>query len=267
MVSFVILTWNSEKFIAACLDALTALRPFPFECIVVDNGSSDGTLAILDAYTEKMPELKTIRLEKNTGTTVSRNKGIAAVSEDSEYICILDSDAFITREALEKMIAALETDPANGICGPYMENLQGLPQLTAKKIPTAVLKFCKAFPVKAVQQIGVRMEEYDFPEKTRAYPVGYLISACWLLRRKMIGAIGPLDEKIFYSPEDVEYCVRAWQNGWRVLYVPDAKIIHAVQRISKKKLFSRHNWEHVKGLVYFFRKYHLFFSTKQIKVN
>lgn len=267
MVSFVILTWNSEKYIGRCLDQLIDLRPFPFEVIVVDNGSADGTGQLLDTYEKQMPELKTIRLDRNLGTTVSRNKGLALVSREADYACILDSDAFITKEALDEMTAVMESDPRIGICGPYMENLDGIPQLTAKKIPTAILKFCKAFPMKKIQEIGVRMEQYDFSSGERIYPAGYLISACWLLRRKMIDEIGPLDEKIFYSPEDVEYCVRAWQKGWRVVYCPKAGIIHAVQRISKKKLLSRHNWEHLKALVYFFSKYGLFFSTDHIPVK
>ena len=138
------------------------------------------------------------------------------------------------------------------------------PPDTAKKIPTVMLKIKKAVPIRSIQKKGEEQERYDFSEEIRSYPVGYLISACWMMPRNLIKKIGPLDEKIFYSPEDVEYCVRAWKMGYRVLYCPNAHIIHATQRISKKKLISRHNWEHIKGLVYFFRKYKLFGNSGKI---
>ena len=88
-----------------------------------------------------------------------------------------------------------------------------------------------------------------------------------MFRRDLPESIGLLDEKIFYSPEDVEYCVRAWKKGLRVIYCPEAHIIHATQRISKKKLISKHNWEHLKGLIYFFGKYSLFWNSDKIKIN
>ena len=265
-ISFVILTWNSEKVIPACLESIASLNAPDSEVILVDNGSSDSTRALADAFASSHPEmtLRKIWLEKNYGTTVSRNLGIREADKKSEYICILDSDTVINREAMEELICRLNDDPLNAVAGPAMVNSAGEEQVTAKKIPTAVMKFCKAFPVRAVQRIGERKEKYDFSDGKSSYPAGYLISACWMMRKSLMEKIGPLDEKIFYSPEDVEYCVRTWKKGFRVIYCPNALIVHATQRISKKKLISRHNWEHVKGLFYFFAKYGLFFSTDKI---
>lgn len=265
-ISFVILTWNSAGVIGACLDSIAKSDLPGCEIILVDNGSSDDTHAIVSSFTDDHRDIpvREIRLNKNYGTTVSRNQGIAAVSEDAEFVCILDSDTVINRQAMKELTEVLEADERGGIAGPHMVNAVGEEQITAKKIPTAFLKLCKAFPLKAVQRIGERNERYEFSGGKRSYPVGYLISACWMIPRKVIEVLGPLDEKIFYSPEDVEYCVRAWEKGYRVLYCPNAGIVHATQRISKKKLLSRHNWEHIKGLVYFFGKYHLFTSSERI---
>ena len=265
-ISFVILTWNSGNVILPCLESISEIHEQKYEIILIDNGSSDQTADLVSRFAEQHPDmdLRKIDLEKNYGTTISRNIGIKNVSEDSNYICILDSDTVINQEAVSELIGILKENPRNGITGPHMVNLEGIEQITAKHIPTAYLKLCKAFPVRAIQKIGEDMESYQFDGKKRSYPVGYLISACWMMKRGMIDKAGLLDEKIFYSPEDVEYCVRAWNTGFRVLYCPNAKIIHATQRISKKKLISRHNWEHLKGLIYFFRKYGLFFSAKRI---
>lgn len=265
-ISFIILTWNSGNVIAPCLESIASIKNTEYEIITVDNGSTDETCQIIDSFTSLHPNitLKTIRLERNYGTTVSRNIGIRSVSKDTDYICILDSDTVINEDAVRELIRALDLDEKNAIAGPSMVNLEGEDLVSAKKIPTAFIKFCKAFPVSRIQQIGEDKEKYDFNTGEDVYPVGYLISACWMIKRKLMNDIGMLDEKIFYSPEDVEYCVRTWKKGYRVIYCPKAKIIHATQRISKKKLISRHNWEHIKGLFYFFRKYNLFFSNEQI---
>ena len=265
-ISFVILTWNSEKVISACLESIASVKEPEIEVILVDNGSADSTRDLVRSFMKAHPEIpvKTLWLEKNYGTTVSRNMGVREADRKSRYICILDSDTVIDQAAMAELTAVLGEDPRNAIAGPSMVNLSGEPQVTAKKIPTACLKFCKAFPRRAVQKIGENREKYDFSGGQRSYPVGYLISACWMIRKELMEEIGPLDEKIFYSPEDVEYCVRAWTQGCRVVYCPNARIIHATQRISKKKLISRHNWEHLKGLIYFFAKYGLFLSSDKI---
>lgn len=265
-ISFVILTWNSEKVIVPCLESILTLTDQEFEIILVDNGSKDKTLENIKTFLSENPgiKLKTIQLEKNFGTTVSRNLGIQKISEDTNFVCILDSDTVINQEAMTELISVLKENEKNAIAGPHMVNLAGEEQVTAKKIPTAMLKIKKAIPVRSIQKMGEKQERYDFTGGKRSYPAGYLISACWMIQRELLEKIGTLDENIFYSPEDVEYCVRAWENGYRVLYCPNAHIIHATQRISKKKLFSKHNWEHTKGLIYFFRKYNLFGNSDKI---
>ncbi len=265
-ISFVILTWNSEKVITPCLKSILNSGISNYEIILVDNGSGDNTRQLISEFAEQNPEveIETVLLEKNYGTTVSRNLGIQKAAEECGYVCILDSDTVINREAMTELVAVLDEDPQNAITGPSMVNLAGEQQVTAKKIPTAFLKLCKAIPVRFIQKIGERQEKYDFSDGKRSYPVGYLISACWMIKKDLLEKIGPLDEKIFYSPEDVEYCVRTWQKGYRVIYCKNAQIIHATQRISKKKLISRHNWEHIKGLCYFFSKYGLFFNSDRI---
>ena len=265
-IAFVILTWNSEKVIGACLESVSGVHDQSYEIILVDNGSTDGTMEVVDAFLSSHPDIfmKKVLLEKNYGTTVSRNLGFEEISDDANFICVLDSDTIINQSAVNELISELKSDQKNAIAGPHMVNLENVEQVTAKHIPTAWLKFCKAFPLRSVQKIGEKQEKYDFSDGQRSYPVGYLISACWMIKRSAMEKLGKLDEKIFYSPEDVEYCVRAWNMGMRVIYCPNAQIIHATQRISKKKMLSKHNWEHLKGLMYFFNKYGLFFSSDKI---
>ena len=102
------------------------------------------------------------------------------------------------------------------------------------------------------------------PDAT-SYPVDYLMSACWLIRPDVLAKTGLLDDEIFYAPEDAEYCIRVWKTGFQVAFCPRATIIHEWQRLSKKKLVSKMNWEHIKGLAYMFKKHRYLFTTQKLK--
>ena len=86
--------------------------------------------------------------------------------------------------------------------------------------------------------------------------VDYAISACWMLRRNVLNTVGLLDENIFYSPEDVDYCIRIWKSGYQVHYIPYVSIIHDAQEISRPKglLINKFTIRHLKGLFYFICK-------------
>lgn len=264
-IAFVILTWNSEKYIADCLKSLQSFSKLSVCVCVVDNGSTDGTRRILQSYSG-VPSLnmQVVLLDDNYGTTISRNKGIRLLRDKAEYLCILDSDTIVNEAAFLQMIATLRQDERNGIVGPVLQSLDGSIQQSGRNLPTLTVKLLKGMPIKFLQEKGERLEKIAI-SPDRATKVGYLMSACWLLPMGVVRDLGYLDEEIFYAPEDVEYCLRAWSKGYRALLEPKAAIVHAWQRLSKRKLFSRHNYEHIKGLCYLFRKYGYCFSPKKFE--
>ena len=139
--SFIILTWTSAKVISPCLESIASIHTPDYEIITVDNGSNDGTTAKIDAFIAAHPQIavKKLELEKNYGTTVSRNLGIQKTADDTNYVCILDSDTVINQDAVSELISVLKENEKNAIAGPHMVNLCGEEQVTAKKIPTAML--------------------------------------------------------------------------------------------------------------------------------
>jgi GT2 family glycosyltransferase len=82
------------------------------------------------------------------------------------------------------------------------------------------------------------------------------------VRRKALDEVGLFDERIFYSPEDVDLCTRMWLKGWRVIYNPDATVIHYTQRLSKRSF--RIALSHTKGLFYYFTKYGYWFKREKL---
>lgn len=265
-IGFVILTWNSERYIRKCIESIFLLRDLHVVICVVDNGSSDQTVQILeDLRRRSIPlsmELDIICLEENRGTTISRNIGIKKILSRIKNLCILDSDTIINKKAVLDMLQVLHGDEKNGIIGPKMETSGGVEQQSGRNIPSIKLKLLKVLPVKSLRRRGEEMERIaDIHEDVA--PVGYLMSACWFMRADFVRENGLLDEKIFYAPEDVEYCLRAWRNGYRVLLDRRVKIVHEWQRLSRKKFISKHNWEHIKGLFYLYNKYGLWFSKEK----
>ena len=87
------------------------------------------------------------------------------------------------------------------------------------------------------------------------FAVEYIIGACQLIRRELFERIGLLDGRIFYGPEDADFCLRANKAGWKVCYLPNVSFLHAYQRMTGKRFLSRMSWIHVKSLVYFFFKH------------
>lgn len=265
-IGFVILTWNSERYIEKCIESIFLLRDFRVVICVVDNGSSDKTIQILKelkkhALVQEI-DLDIIRLDKNRGTTVSRNLGIKKILHKIKNLCILDSDTVINKDAVQDMLQVLYENKKNGIVGPRMATSGGIEQQSGRNIPTMRLKLLKVMPIKILREKGEAMERISNFDGN-VVPVGYLMSACWFMRADLVHEIGFLDEKIFYAPEDVEYCLRAWENGYRVLLDRRVEIIHEWQRLSRKKIISKHNWEHLKGLFYLYSKYGLWFSKEK----
>lgn len=270
-IGFVILTWNSQDCIGACLESIAELKDIAYGIVIADNGSTDSTIDIINRNFVHLSEndncglLETIRYESNMGTTIGRNAGIRKFDNTYNYICILDSDTIINEDAMKAMIAVLASDNSNGIAGPQMRTKSGILQNSGRKIPTLRLKLMKALSFFGSKDMGAELERYPDINDQPVHPVGYLMSACWMIKRDVINKVGMLDEKIFYAPEDVEYCIRIWLGGYRVLYCNDAHIIHEWQRLSKKKLFSKHNFEHIKGLMYMFNKYRFWFNADKIE--
>lgn len=261
-IGFVILTWNSEKYIGNCLKAIQNLDGYKIKVIVVDNGSDDNTIKEIVNLNSGVIEL--IQLTENRGTTISRNIGIERVM-DCNYVCILDSDTIVNQIAMDKLLEILKERKENAIAGPRMMTSDGVLQNSGRRIPTITEKILKVLPVKCAKVKAQQLEKYEDVFEKDSRPVGYLMSACWLIKKEVLEKIGLLDEKIFYAPEDVEYCIRVWENGYRVIYCNEVHIIHEWQRLSRKKLFSKHNYEHIKGLLYLYKKYHFCFNAGKIE--
>lgn len=260
-ISVVILSYNSGKTLQRCLDELhDALSRFgqEHEVFVVDNGSTDSSLQLISQQEQRFGgSLKPILFESNTGTTYSRNTALR--KSTGRYILVLDSDAYVGHEALATLVEYLDEHPRSGIAVPRLYYGSGRFQLSTDIFPTLLHKLKRFLFLR-------KMELAASSASTTSTPVDvdYAISACWLIRRDSLAATGLLDEKIFYSPEDVDYCLRTWEAGYKITYVPDAEVVHDAQELSRGFRLSRFHFSHLWGILYLQRKHRYFWGLKRL---
>lgn len=261
-LSFVILTWNSCDYIKDCIQSVfKALKgsSLEFEIYIVDNGSSDGTVPFLEQLQIDYPQIvKPIFLDSNTGTTYSRNLALKKAS--GTYICIMDSDVEIFSGGIEKLIEHFNQDASIGLCVPRINYPNGKLQKSTDIFPTITHKAYRYFFLKNIEE----------KENKESIPLGpikidYAISAFWLFKKEVKDHVGLLDEKIFYAPEDVDYCLRIWKKGYQIIYDNSVSVVHHTQEISRGFKINKAFISHIKGLCYYFLKHRYFFQAPAVR--
>jgi len=192
---------------------------------------------------------------------VARNQGISLAT--APLVLILDVDTVVTAGAIDTLVAYLEEHPECGLVAARLVDIEGNLQFTCRKYPTVTSKILRRIPFRCVESWLASEEMRDW-DHASPREVDYVIGACQLVRRSVIQEIGPIDENIFYGPEDVDYCLRVWKAGYSVVYNPRATIIHDQRRITKGRLFTGIGWEHIKGLAYFFLKHKYCWSRRRV---
>jgi GT2 family glycosyltransferase len=256
-LSCVILSFNSARCIQKCLDSLiqaVEANQLDSEIFVVDNGSIDDSPSIVARVAQKCPQVQLIGLEKNYGTTASRNKALAKCT--GKFVLILDSDAYISPEALRGLIDFLAAQSDVGLVAPKLIFPDGRPQMSTDQFPTVGRKIERVVRLRQIEKASVASDAMD---------VDYAISACWLLSREVMDQVGFLDEQIFYAPEDVDYCLRIWKQGFRIVHEPRFVVVHDAQERSRSLIPNRFTWLHLKGLAYYFIKHRYLWSADRLR--
>lgn len=250
-LSIIILTCNQRCYTLQLLPMLDEwLKRNPgSELIIVDNGSTDGTAqAVMASPIMERGQGKYIFNKKNLGVAAGRNCGLKRAKGD--YIMILDNDTEVEPEAIDSLMAYLESHPECGLCAPALVSPEGDLQDSAKPFPGLGIK------VRHLLHKGMNVREREAMESGKPE---YVIGACQLFRREITDEIGLLDEKIFYGPEDADWCLRIAATGKSIDYLPEIRIIHHWQRASNRSPFSRLARRHARALLYFYRKHRRLF--------
>ena len=224
-LSICIVTLNAGSYLRDCLNSLREnTRQTSYEVIVVDNGSTDGTAELLAG---EFPEVRLIQNAENLGYTHPMNQALRAGR--GHCLVQLNADTLVHPGAFDTLLAFMEEHPEVGICGPKVLNRDGSLQQQCRRSaarPWDVITYFsglwKLFPRSPL--FGRYLLTYLDEDETN--PVEAVSGSCMLIRREVIDAIGWLDEAFFAYQEDTDFCFRARQAGWKVFYVPQARITH-----------------------------------------
>jgi len=223
-VSVIIVSWNARDYLVQCLESLDAKAcRHPFEIVVVDNASSDGSA---DCVTERFPHVRLVRNTENSGFARGNNIGVAA--SKGRYLCFVNSDVKVLPDCITRLVDYCEEHAEVGIVGPRVIGGDGQVQRSCWGTPTIwnmlwrAVAFDTLFP-RCRLFTGFSLNHWSQDTVT---PVGILSGCFWLVRRQALGKVGLLDENFFMYAEDMDWCKRYWDNGWQVVYFPLAEAIH-----------------------------------------
>jgi GT2 family glycosyltransferase len=229
-VSVCIVTWNVAADLRACLQSLRAQEGSPAaEVIVVDNASTDDTVHMLE---HEFPEVITIRNAGNRGFAAATNQALERAR--GRYLMMLNPDTVVPADALGRIVEVADDSPQAGIVAPRLVYPDGSLQYSCRRFPTITAAIFRntllgsLFP-RARAAADYVMADWDH---ATVREVDWASGAAIAIRRQLYEQIGPLDEGFRWGSEDVDYCLRARQAGWGVLYTPEPVIVHAVGRSS-----------------------------------
>ena len=255
-LSVIVVNWNTCRLLEACLQSVEAARQdLAVDVLVVDNGSTDGSVELVR---ERFPADELIANAGNRGYAGANNQAVERAR--GRYLFLLNSDAEVETAALRALVAYADDHPEAGVIGPKLLNPDGTLQPSGGRFPTPASTVASLLGLNRLTgrpRYGTG-RDYSVPAE-----VDEVSGAAMLIRREVIDQVGGLDEGFAWGYEDVDYCLRARRAGWRVHYVPDARVMHhwgGTQRLApaptilkaiagRRRYFEKHYGRLTAGLV------------------
>lgn len=213
-----ILNWNGKELTRQCLTSLFDVTSYEnFEVIVVDNGSTDGSVPMLE---EEFPEVTLIANESNRGFAKGNNQAFEVAMENgADYVLMLNNDTeLVDPEWLSKLVEVAERERDIGIVGCRVVEPDGTLHYDGRYFPMFVSCISQKYEYNRYQEKN-GSSDYEYIDE--------VVGAVFLVKRALIEKIGILDET--YSPaygEESDYCVRAWDAGFKVAYTDEVEVEH-----------------------------------------
>lgn len=251
-ITIIIVNYNAGDLLRHCIDSLMK-GTSETDIVVVDNASTDGSLERL----EDLPDLQVIRNSTNTGFAAACNQELSRVS--TEYVLFLNPDCFCAPDAVGKLLKSLKSDDSVGMVGGLLVNPDGTEQGGGRRaVPTPWRSFVRAFGLSRFADRWPKLF-FDFHLHQQPLPknpieVEAISGACMMVKRTAIDDVGAWDEGYFLHCEDLDWCMRFRKKDWKILFVPDARITHALGACSRSRPFFV-AWHKHLGMVRFYRKF------------
>jgi GT2 family glycosyltransferase len=216
-VTIIILNWNGKEDTLDCLHSLRRSSYSNFTTIVVDNGSTDGSVP---AIRKAFPDLVVIENRDNSGFTGGNNIGIRhALENGAEYVWLLNNDTIIEPDTLAKLVAKAESSPDIALLSPVIHWYED---------PDSIQFYLSYVDWGTFNIINFSQEEHDrYADRSKDYS---LWGTALLIKRHILEKLGGLDDRFFAYAEDAEYCMRASREGYGIAVDPTSRIFHKNSR-------------------------------------
>jgi GT2 family glycosyltransferase len=224
-IAIIIISFNVEKLLKECLDSIyRETKSARFEIWVIDNNSRDNSVQMLK---QSFPEVRLIENDENLGFTRANNQAIRRCQSD--YVLLLNPDTLIQEGTIDKMVRFMDEHPDVGVSGCRVLNEDGSLQLACRRsIPSPSVAFFRLTGLSRLFPRSKVMAKYNltYLDPMQTHEVDAVSGAFLLIRREVIDKIGLLDETFWIYGEDIDWCIRAKRAGWKVMYYPEARILH-----------------------------------------
>ena len=241
-VSVVVVTYNGLPWVE---QALASVRGH--ETVVVDHGSSDGTVAFVR---ERFPEVAIVEQE-NRGLAYGWNTGVARTS--GRYVLLLNSDAWLDEGAVDALAAFAGAHPEAAVVGPRLRYPDGRLQRSVRGFPTLWRLATEFFYLRKLAPGTEALNAFYAGgfDHASVREAEVLMGAVWLVRRGAIDEVGPADEAFFLFSEETDWAYRFREAGWKLLFFPGAGATHVYAASHRGQLFV----ENLRGQLRFLRKH------------
>jgi len=250
----IIVNFNAGSLLLDCVSSV--FEAGAAKCIVVDNDSTDGSIESLEETFDR-EDLLVVRNSHNAGFASACNTG--ARLSTASHLLFLNPDCTLADHALPLMLEALESATDIGMVGGFLSNPDGSEQAGGRRVfPTPRRAFIRAFGLSSLGRLFPRYFS-DFLLHTEPLPtepavVEAISGACMLVKREAMEDVGLWDEEYFLHCEDLDWCMRFELKGWKVVFVPDARVVHVKGTCSRTRpVFVE--WHKHRGMLRFYRKF------------
>lgn len=255
----VIINYKTPDLVIGALESLVAeLDPLIDRTIVVDNYSDDGSTQKIEAVIKDknwQNRVELIQSPVNGGFSAGNNIGIKA--SEADYYLLLNSDAYVHKDAVKIMIDTLRSDQGIGIVGPSLEWENGEQQVSCFNNMTPLGEFVRTantgIVTKLFRSIGIKAIARNMASEISV--PDWISFACVMLRKEVINDIGLMDENYFMYREDNDYCRRAKNKNWQITYCPLARVVHLNQGFSHQRIQRMPDFYHRSRSYYFIKFY------------
>jgi GT2 family glycosyltransferase len=254
-VSIIIVNFNGGRLLHEAVAAALS-STIPVEVLILDNGSTDGSLNTIYQAFGKDQRVHIISNGSNLG--FSRANNIALKQAKGRYVLLLNPDCIIQPNTLAHMLDAMDANPTAGMAGCLIRNPDGSEQPGCRRaVPTPWRSFVRVLHLNKLFPNNPRFRTFLLHQEPlpRAPDAVEAISGAFMLvRRKAMEQVGVLDGNYFMHCEDIDWCMRFRQSGWKIVFVPNVEVLHFKGTCSRGRPIHVSYHMH-RSMIHFYRKF------------